>query len=431
MESDQSAQPAPQEPPKSFVRPDTETVRPAGANQAGGSDSIFSDELLQALAEEPLRPAPVVESVDARSVASFDRALRELTPRVWCARLLLLTIVVMFILPVSRGVSAFSPTGPDLIAWGANFGPKTLSGEWWRLGTCTLLHFGFVHLLFNALALMGIGRLIELMLGQVGFVIACVICGVAGSVGSLLWNPTAVSVGISGVVFGLFGVMLGFLPRCRGTVPDDVFQRLKKTGLSFVGYNLAMGLAIQQIDHFAHLGGLIGGLLVGFVAGGPLDRTLVAARLKTNLKLMAVGGLLLGTGVSLLPAAPRDPFVEEAALIAEEARITERYNRLIQESQAGDMTEDQLASVLENELLVDFRKLREGWKSMKNVRGSQADLLERLDRCLKLRQESWECLVRAIREPDHSDFWMEEHRRNSTKADQAAQDLAAKTKERK
>ena len=49
--------------------------------------------------------------------------------------------VAVFVGMLLSGASAMSPTGANLLAWGANFGPYTLTGEWWRLLTsCFVLY---------------------------------------------------------------------------------------------------------------------------------------------------------------------------------------------------------------------------------------------------------------------------------------------------
>ena len=55
------------------------------------------------------------------------------------------------------GVSVTNPTTSDLVRWGADFGPKTTSGEWWRLLTCVFVHIGIVHILLNMWVLTAAG----------------------------------------------------------------------------------------------------------------------------------------------------------------------------------------------------------------------------------------------------------------------------------
>ena len=81
---------------------------------------------------------------------------------------------------LAMGVSMLSnPSGQDLVRWGANFGPLTVSGQWWRLLTCVFIHGGLLHIAFNMWCLWDLGRLAESVYGHWTFAVVYLICGVA------------------------------------------------------------------------------------------------------------------------------------------------------------------------------------------------------------------------------------------------------------
>ena len=87
------------------------------------------------------------------------------------------------------------------LAWGANFGPATKDGEWWRLGTAMFLHFGLVHLAMNMWALWDGGRLAERLYGRWRFLVIYVASGLAGNLLSLIVHGDhAVSGGASSAI---------------------------------------------------------------------------------------------------------------------------------------------------------------------------------------------------------------------------------------
>ena len=68
-------------------------------------------------------------------------------------------------------------TGGTLIAWGANFGPRTANREWWRLFTSVFLHTGLLHLLVNIIGLVQIGVILERLVGSVTFATVYLVAG--------------------------------------------------------------------------------------------------------------------------------------------------------------------------------------------------------------------------------------------------------------
>ena len=93
-----------------------------------------------------------------------------------------------------------------LLAFGANFGPLVRAGEWWRLVASMFLHGSWLHLLLNGYALFVLGRNVEAFYGRWKLLALFLGSGIAGGVASgLLPNPP--SVGASGGIFGVFGVL--------------------------------------------------------------------------------------------------------------------------------------------------------------------------------------------------------------------------------
>ncbi len=237
-------------------------------------------------------------SAPPAALVEFQRSLAVLTPRVYVTPALILTNVLVFVLMVASGLSPTGPAAPDMLRWGANFGPSTVAGEWWRLLTCTFLHFGVLHLAFNMWALTGAGPLVERMVGNVGFLLTYLVAGLGGSLASLFWNPTLISAGASGAVFGVYGALLGLLLRQHGSVPREALVQLRGSGLAFLGYNLVFGLTVPNIDTAAHLGGLVAGFLGGVVLSQPFTPDALAGRAARNLAVSGLGALVVVGGMT-------------------------------------------------------------------------------------------------------------------------------------
>lgn len=160
----------------------------------------------------------------------------------------------------------------QLVAWGANWGPLTLSVQPWRLLTSNYVHGGLGHIVTNMFCLWGLGRLAEHFYPKIDFVLAYTLTGVAGSLLSVFIRPLgAPSVGASGAVFGIAGLMLATLK--WGHVPIDGATRavMYRDIMRFAALNLVIGFFVPHIDNMGHLGGLLAGVLVGMVMGRNLD----------------------------------------------------------------------------------------------------------------------------------------------------------------
>ena len=171
--------------------------------------------------------------------------------------------VLVFIAMGTSGVSFISPTGEDIVKWGGNFLPLTVSGDWWRLITCVFVHIGIIHLLFNMYALYAIGVYLERMLGKIRYATAYLCTGVFASLASLWWHKMPIaSAGASGAIFGMYGVFLALLS--TSLIPKQVRKQLLQSIGIFVFYNLAYGLK-SGVDNAAHIGGLLSGLVIGYI----------------------------------------------------------------------------------------------------------------------------------------------------------------------
>ena len=142
---------------------------------------------------------------------------------------------------------------PNLEYEFALYGVAIENGQWYRLLTVALVHGGWLHLLFNMLALYSLGFTIENYFGKNKYIFILLTSLVFGSLTSYLFNPlTSFAVGSSGMIFGLFGCLLVIGKRMGANLRE---------GLGLIGLNLVIPFVIPGIDWKAHLGGLVGGVL--------------------------------------------------------------------------------------------------------------------------------------------------------------------------
>jgi rhomboid protease GluP len=171
--------------------------------------------------------------------------------------------VAVFLAMALAGGSIADFSGQTLVHFGANFGPWTLSGEWWRLLTYMFLHGGLMHIAFNMWCLWDLGALCESLYGRWTFGAIYLITGVAGGVASLGWNPMVLSVGASGAIFGLAGALVASFYLGEFSLPRVAIQGTLRSLVVFIGFNVLFGSFFPGIDNACHGGGLVSGLMLG------------------------------------------------------------------------------------------------------------------------------------------------------------------------
>ncbi len=167
---------------------------------------------------------------------------------------------------------------PDvLVRMGAKCGPALAfvypacgGGQWWRLVTAIFLHGSLFHIGMNLWCLFDLGPAVESLFSTTKFVALYLVTGVVGFIVSLSWSP-GVSIGASGAILGLIGILIGASFH-HGGLGKDYRSQLWR----WVIYILIFGLLpFFRVDNAAHIGGLISGLVLGYFVpeGEPTTRS--------------------------------------------------------------------------------------------------------------------------------------------------------------
>ena len=152
-----------------------------------------------------------------------------------------------------------------LLHWGANYGPLTLDREYWRLLTSMFVHGGLIHVGANMYFFWNLGPIAERIYGRFRYLWIYLLTGLASSVASLAIHPYTVSVGASGAIFGVVGALVFPFYRKRVVLPPPAMKAMMRNLVMIIVVNLLIGAAVPMIDNSAHVGGLLMGLLLGFV----------------------------------------------------------------------------------------------------------------------------------------------------------------------
>lgn len=206
---------------------------------------------------------------------------------------LIAACVLVYVLVALEGAAVGVPPNVGLVQQpeavlrlGALVPALVAQGEAWRLITSAFLHSGFVHLALNMLSLYFLGSFAEVTFGRSRFLALYLISGIAGGLAYLYFGSfNAPAVGASGAIFGLLGGVFGFAIR-RGTFStrNPVISQL----LLLTAINLFLGATIPGVSNTAHIGGLLGGLVFGY---------LMAPTVYAQKKLVATAPILLAFGL--------------------------------------------------------------------------------------------------------------------------------------
>jgi rhomboid protease GluP len=341
------------------------------------------------------KPVPLTELMRARPSS---------VP-VTCA--LLLINLLVFAAMLIGGAGFWHTANGVPLAWGANFGPATQDGQWWRLVTAMFIHFGILHLSLNMWALWDVGRLVERLYGKWRFGLLYLGSGVVGNLLSLvLQGNQAVSGGASGAIFSLYGALLVFLWRERRQVERGEFRWLFAAASVFTLLMLGMGLLLPGIDNAAHGGGLIAGALLGQALARPWTaqspRPGYASVLTAALLVLLVGLLVLR-----LPA-PSYRLGEEVRareairqFISEDQRISQQWDAIMDAGRQGTLSFDQAAGRLESGVTAAYQHSFEALTAVSpSATAPSARTLESLQSYASVRASAAQNLADGLRARD-------------------------------
>jgi rhomboid protease GluP len=241
------------------------------------------------------------------SLAAASRSLSSLIPSETPITYLFLGInFILFIFSLVLTVQltgGFSGMGnisnQVLYRLGARESHAIFASEFWRLVMPILLHGSLIHIGFNTFVLMDLGPQMEETYGSPRYLFLYLLTGIVGNVASTAWNiffhaGYGISIGASGSLMGLIGLMLAITTRRGGAMMQMVRSQL----LKWVLYIFVLGLFVNA-DNAAHAGGLASGFLLGKVfadrepiAGSERKRAYALGWLAALIILASIGFML-------------------------------------------------------------------------------------------------------------------------------------------
>jgi len=137
--------------------------------------------------------------------------------------------------------------------------------EPYQLVTHMFAHGGFLHIFFNMYALWIFGTTLERVWGPKKFLIFYLVCGLAAGLTQMFFVTTGAAIGASGAIMGLLGAFAYTFPNTEFFILPIPFPiKAKYMAAIYACIDLFGGFAgsSDNIAHFAHLGGLVMGLIL-------------------------------------------------------------------------------------------------------------------------------------------------------------------------
>ncbi|MCB1033614.1 MAG: rhomboid family intramembrane serine protease [Acidobacteria bacterium] len=283
---------------------------------ADGSLANLGVRWIQPILEAALRQPPPTAEAWAALLAQHASALEQraserreagrfsslvLTRPTPATLTLLVLLVLVFGLEILFGGTQ-SP--PVLLRLGALAPARVRDGEIWRLFSCTFLHGGFLHLLFNGYVLWILGSFLERILGTSRLILLYVLSCLGASLLSLVFLDSF-AVGASGGLWGLLGAHAVLAYRSRGLLPAALIEGARKAAIFNLGINVLNSFR-PHVDMWAHFGG--GAVGAALLLSGVL--TIGLPRLE-QLESVEQGG-----SVGTPPGPPGTPILRTSAGLA-------------------------------------------------------------------------------------------------------------------
>ena len=365
---------------------------------------------------------------------AFHHALRARTPLVFVTPVLVVVHTVMFVAVLFGHGSMGDPE--TLVAWGANFGPRTTNGEWSRLVTAMFLHPGLLQLLVNTAALLPAGLLLERLVGGPALAAVYLTAGVAAGVQIVSWQPMFVSAGASHAIFGLYGLLLAALTwrvvgaprdapaRSRADAPDAEAAARPATdaagpnGLASAetmegqpptatSVQIPLRVVLQVVpwaalfflyygvDGFsgAELTALLAGTVCGLVLTRRAARQTPAFR---HVAALTAAAAVLVAASALLVRKVADVRPEIARVRALEEQTASEYEKAVARFKKGLLSADALAKVIDDTILPELQAARVRLQSFQGVPQEHQPLMAGAEEYLRLRHESWRVRAQGL-----------------------------------
>lgn len=274
-----------------------------------------------------------------------------------------------------------------LVSWGANFGPLTSNGEWWRLLASIFVHSSALELLLTVACLAQLGFMLERLAGHTAVAVVYLSAGALTGLVSLAVAPVAASAGSAGAVIGLYGLLMAvtFWSTVRpgaASIPWKVLRDFAPLAGILIIYQVFTG----STGGWVELAGFVSGLVAGLVLATDISESKPAAR---RIAVVTSAGMMLVLASTFPLRGITDARPEVERVIAAEAHATNVYREAVIRFNEGLVPATALTRVIERQILPEIRTMRTRLQALAGVPPEHQPMVTAAQEYLRLREESW------------------------------------------
>lgn len=170
--------------------------------------------------------------------------------------------VIMYLISSILSGNPFNMDINVLNMLGAKNNELIAAGQYYRFITCIFLHANIIHIASNMYSLYCVGYLVEKVYGRSKYIFIYLLSGIISSYVSFLFS-SAISIGASGAIFGVLGAVLVFSIKFKDRIGKELFINI----IAIIVLNIFIGMSMTNIDNFAHIGGLVSGIIISAIIG--------------------------------------------------------------------------------------------------------------------------------------------------------------------
>jgi rhomboid protease GluP len=324
----------------------------------------------------------------------FLTSLRERTSWTLVTPALVVLNLVMLVPMLSQTASGSDPEA--LAGLGGNFGPLTTNGEWWRIVKAMFMHAGMIHFIATTAGLFQIGLVVERLVGPVTFLSVYLASGILANLASIPSNPLAVTIGASGAVFGVYGLLLSasvWAVRDKSplTISLITLKRLAPAAAVFIVHSVAT----DHLPFSAELAGFVVGVAGGAVVAKGIGQSQPSYRLIAQ---TAAAAFVLASATAFMLRGIDDVRPELMRVVAVEERTASAYDAAVRRFTRGRLRAEELALMIDRVIVPELHAADGRLKAFDKVPAEHRPLVASAEEYLRLRHESWRIRAAALRQ---------------------------------